>query len=113
MRDLPEPRTQTLPSSLLHPKDDATATGAAFAAARHDLTARLLTLRAGDDSANAGVRDEIANLERERDGLRDEIVASIVARAARIAANQHLGRLYTSGAPNSARDITGDVLRSY
>ena len=94
--------------------DDAGAnTVARFTAARADLTSRLLALRKADDAAGSSVNDEIAGLQRERDALRAQIVASAQARAVKIAAAQRLGRVYPSGAPAGARDLTGAVLQSY
>jgi hypothetical protein len=113
MRTIPQPQMGTLPSSLLHPVDARAPMLAAFADARRDLTARLHELQAANGVANGDVAREIATLERERDVLRAQIVASIETRAARIAAAQHLGRVYTHKAPRAARDITDDVLRSY
>ncbi len=95
--------------------NDATRTSmvAGFAAARADLTKRLLAVRDGGDADRASVKREIAALQRERDALRAQIVASAEARAEKIAAAQRLGRVYTGAAPARARDLTGAVLQSY
>jgi hypothetical protein len=113
MRELPKPQVRPLAGSTLFQSNDGAPDGAAFDAARRDLTAYRLDVRATDDSARGDAGTEIVNLERERDALRAQIIASIEARAAGIAAQRHLGRLYTTAAPAGARDVTGDVLRSY
>jgi hypothetical protein len=113
MQEIPRPQMRALPSSMLHPDGNRAATVAAFDTARRDLTARFADLQTMDDAANADLRTEISNLVRERDALRAQIVASIEARAAHIAVAEHLGRLYTTGAPDGARDVTDAVVRSY
>jgi hypothetical protein len=92
---------------------DGANTIARFAAARADLTSRLLAVRNADDAGRSSVNEEIAGLQRDRDALRAQIVASAQARAAKIAAARRLGRVYTSGAPAGARDLTEAVLQSY
>lgn len=92
---------------------DDTGAPARFAAARDDLTKRLLALRDAGDAGRTSAKNEIAALQRERDALRAQIVASAEARAAKIAAARHLGRVYTSAPPAGARDLTADVLESY
>jgi hypothetical protein len=113
MRAIPQPQMRALPNSLRHPADSRAATLAAFADARHDLTDRWNALRGMDDAARADAAREISELERQRDVLRAQIVTSIEARAARIAATQRLGKIYTVDAPREARDITDAVVRSY
>src|SRR5581483_3919911 len=88
-------------------------TVAQFTAARVDLTKRLLAVQSASDAAGTSVRQEIAALQRERDALREQIVASAEARAATIAARRGLGRVYAGVAPANARDLTGAVLHSY
>ncbi len=90
-----------------------TSTVARFAAARADLTKRLLAVRDSGDADRASVKQEIVALQRERDALRAQIVASAEARAAKIAAAHGLGRVYTGAAPAHARDLTAAVLQSY
>ena len=112
-RNLAEPDMHAAQAWLPHWKDDIAETRAQFAATRGDLTNRLLALRAAGDSARSSLIDEITGLQRERDALHAQIIASIEARARQIAAAQHLGRVYTDGAPAGARDVTDEVLSSY
>ncbi|MGA8533117.1 MAG: hypothetical protein WB615_03285 [Candidatus Tumulicola sp.] len=113
MHDLPRPAMPALPDAMLHPDAQNMRDAIAFDGARRDLTARLFDLRSRDDAARDDVRTEITALVRERDALRAQIVASIEARAERIAGTERLGRVYEAGAPRGARDITGEVERSY
>ncbi|MBV8372639.1 MAG: hypothetical protein JOY69_05210 [Candidatus Eremiobacteraeota bacterium] len=113
MQTIPRPQTNALPATLRHPADTRAPTLTAFENVRRHLSARLHDLRDADDATRTDVAREIADLQRERDALRAEIVASIEARAARVAAAQHLGRVYTGTAPPGARDITDAVVRSY
>jgi hypothetical protein len=112
-RNLAKPDMQAAQAWLPHWKDDVAETREQFAATRADITSRLLVLRAAGDSARSSLRDEITGLQRERDALHAQIVASIEARARQIAAARHLGRVYTDAAPAGARDVTDAVLRSY
>jgi len=93
--------------------DDGARNAAILDDAGNDLTNRFGALRRADDSGMTAVRDEIAGLQRQRDALRAQIVASVMARAARIAAQAHFGRVYTNGAPSGAHDLTAEVMRSY
>ena len=108
-------RLQAVPSAWV-PRwsdGDAAATAARFGQARGDLTNGLHALAKSDDAGRRSVNDEISALQRERDALRAEILASAQDRAARIAASHGLGRVYTTAAPSNARDLTGAVLQSY
>jgi len=64
-----------------------------------------------DRSARNEARAELAALQRERDELRAAIVASIEARARRIATGEGLGRLYFTDAPRGTRDITNLLVK--
>lgn len=111
MQSVPRPAMTSLPKSIAAGHDERPATLAAFDTARHDLTGRFGELAAIDGRARSDARTELTALVRERDDLRAQIVASIEARARKIAAAEHLGRLYLTDAPRGARDITNAVLR--
>jgi hypothetical protein len=112
MQSVPRPAATSLPKSIAAGHDERPAALAAFDTAHHDLTGRFGELAAIDDRARSDARAELAALVRERDALRAQIIASIEARARRIATAEHLGQLYFTDAPSSARDITDAVLRA-
>ncbi len=113
MHAMPPLQIPALQNPKLGPDAATKETIAAFGKARSNLSSRLAELQTMDDGARDVVRTEISDLVQQRDTLRKQIIASLEARAASIVAARHLGRLYTGGAPRSARDITDDVLRSY
>lgn len=106
---IPSSEGTRLPADLV--RDDRAHAAAALAAASSDATERAKELRASNDAAQTGLSAEIATLTRERDRLRDEMIADVEARAQAIARARGLGRLYAGAAPANARDVTGAVVR--
>ena len=111
MRNSPRHADTIVPPASLA-RDDRPETVAAFEAARRDITARFTQLRAEDGDAATSIAAEIATLERERNAIREHLIASFTAQAVRIAATRGLGAVYTARAPSNAVDLTGDVARA-
>lgn len=111
MRNAPrESGAVAVPAGLAH--DSRPETIAALNAARRDITARFAQLRTADGAAADSIATEIAALQRERNAIRERLIASITAQANRIAAVRGMGTVYTEHAPSAAIDLTNDVARA-
>lgn len=109
MRAIGEPNVATVPRGFAPPAARTSQTSSAFAAAASDLHGRFAELNGIHDSARASAADEIRALMRERDDMREQILASIRAQAERIARERGLGTVYERAAPRGAVDITDAV----
>jgi hypothetical protein len=106
MHDVAAGAASKIPRDFTQPQVSTPETLAAFRSTANDLRRRFGELHLADSRAAAATNRQIASLQRERDDLHAQIVASILTAAQEVAHAKDLGTLYTSNGPNDALDIT-------